>query len=179
MKKWIRQAAVGMMALGLLAPLGSAATNTKQNLSGIEKDVRHELVMLPWYSIFDDLRYQVIGNRVILSGEVTRPTLRSSAENVVKHIEGVDTVINNIEVLPLSPFDDRIRIAVARSVFNFGGMYRYAQGANPPIHIIVKNGHVTLTGAVGNNGDRNIAAIRANSVPGVFSVTNDLVVDRE
>ena len=139
--------------------------------------VRHELVMLTYYSIFDDLEYNVNGDTVTLYGAVTRPVLKSDAEHAVKHIEGVSNVVNNIQVLPLSPFDNRIRVAEYRAIFGFGGLYRYALGANPSIHIIVDNGHVTLKGVVSNEGDKNIANIRANGVPGVFSVTNDLRVE--
>ena len=180
MKKWIQKLSVGIAAVALLAPMSlMAATGTQRSLTKLENDVRHELVMLPWYSIFDDLKFEMVdGNHVILSGYATRPTLKSDAENVVKRIEGVESVTNNIEVLPLSPFDDRIRIAVARSIFGYGGMYRYAMGSQPPLHIIVKNGNVLLEGYVSSEMDKNIANIRANGVPGVFSVTNNLVVDR-
>jgi hyperosmotically inducible protein len=138
--------------------------------------VRHELVMLPYYSVFDDLGYQVDGSTVILTGDVVRPVLKSDAENVVKRIPGVTNVVNNIRVLPLSTFDNQLRRAVYRSVFSFGSLYRYAMGAIPSVHIIVDNGHVTLKGVVDNEGDKNLAYIRANGVPGVFSVTNDLRV---
>jgi hyperosmotically inducible protein len=144
--------------------------------TGLVNSVRHELVMLPYYSVFDNLAYRVDGNTVTLYGQVTRPTLKSDAARVVKRLEGVDQVVNKIEVLPLSPFDDRIRLATYRSVFGFGGMYRYAIGALPSVHIIVENGHVTLEGVVDNQADKNIATIRANGVPGVFSVTNNLQV---
>jgi hyperosmotically inducible protein len=144
--------------------------------TGLVNSVRHELVMLPYYSVFDNLAYRVDGNTVTLYGQVTRPTLKSDAARVVKRLEGVDQVVNKIEVLPLSPFDDRIRLATYRSVFGFGGMYRYAMGALPSVHIIVENGHVTLEGVVDNQADKNIATIRANGVPGVFSVTNNLQV---
>jgi hyperosmotically inducible protein len=143
----------------------------------IPQEVRHELVMLPYYNIFDNLTYRVDGSTVTLFGQVTRPTLKSDAENVVKRIEGVDRVINNIEVLPLSPMDDRIRRAEYRAIYGFGPLQRYAMGAVPSIHIIVNNGHVTLEGVVANKGDFNMANIRANGVPGVFSVTNDLRVE--
>lgn len=140
--------------------------------------VRHELVMLPYYSVFDDFEYSVDNHGVVtLLGEVTRPILKSDAENVVKRIPGVTGVVNNVKVLPLSPFDNRIRAATYRSIFGFGGLYRYAMGTNPSIHIIVENGHVTLKGVVANEGDKNIAYIRANGVPGVFSVTNKLLVE--
>jgi hyperosmotically inducible protein len=113
---------------------------------------------------------------VTLLGDVTRPVLKSDAGNVVKRLPGVTNVVNDIKVLPLSPFDNRIRVATYRSVFGYAGLYRYAMGTNPSIRIIVDNGHVTLKGVVANQGDKNLAYIRANGVPGVFSVTNDLVV---
>src|SRR5437868_1178885 len=140
----------------------------------ITREVRHELVMLPYYGVFDNLAYSVNGSTVTLMGQVTRPTLKSDAENVVKGIEGVDRVINNIEVLPLSPNDDRIRMAVYRAIYGDSALNRYALQAVPPIHIIVKNGNVTLAGVVASESDRNVANIRANGVPGVFSVKNDL-----
>jgi len=139
--------------------------------------VRHELVMLPYYNIFDNLAFRVDdGGVVTLMGEVTRPVLKSDAEHSVKRIPGVTQVVNEIKVLPLSPMDNRIRVAEYRAIFRFGGLYRYAMGANPSIHIIVDNGHVTLVGVVDNQADKNMAGIRANGVPGVFSVTNDLRV---
>jgi hyperosmotically inducible periplasmic protein len=141
--------------------------------------VRHELVMLPYYSVFDNLEYKVDNGTVTLYGEVTRPVLKSDAANVVKHLPGVTDVVNNIKVLPLSPFDNRIRAAEYRAIFGFSNLYRYAMGANPSIHIIVDNGHVTLKGVVANEADRNLAYIRANGVPGVFSVTNDLLIEEK
>jgi hyperosmotically inducible protein len=142
----------------------------------ITREVRHELVMLPYYSVFDNLAYRVDGETVTLFGEVTRPTLKSDAENVVKKIEGVGRVVNNIEVLPLSPNDDRIRRAVYRAIYAQPGLDMYSLRAVPTIHIIVKNGNVTLTGAVANEGDKDRANIAANGVPGVFSVKNDIQV---
>jgi hyperosmotically inducible protein len=138
--------------------------------------VRHQLVMLPYYTIFDDLQYKVDEGVVTLSGAVTRPILKSDAEHAVKKVPGVAQVVNNIKVLPLSPFDNRIRRAEYRAIFRAGSLYRYALGANPSIHIIVDNGHVTLTGVVDNEADKNIAYIQANGVAGVFSVTNALRV---
>jgi len=138
--------------------------------------VRHALVMLPYYNVFDDLSYNVNGGVVTLSGAVTWPVVKSDAEHAVRRIPGVTQVVNNIKVLPLSPMDNQIRRAEYRAIFSYASMYRYAMGAIPSIHIIVDNGHVTLTGVVDNQGDKNIAAIRANGVPGVFSVTNDLRV---
>ena len=141
------------------------------------KEVRHELVMLPYYSVFDDLAYKIDGDTVTLYGAVTRPTLKSDAENVVKRIEGVERVVNNIEVLPLSPNDDQIRRAVYRAIYSQPGLDMYSLRAVPTIHIIVKNGNVTLTGAVANEGDKDRANIAANGVSGVFSVKNDLQVN--
>ncbi|MBZ5608353.1 MAG: BON domain-containing protein [Acidobacteriia bacterium] len=142
----------------------------------LNESVRHELVMLPYYSIFDDLAFKVDNGVVTLSGDVTRPILKSDAENVVKKIPGVTKVVNNIHVLPLSPFDNRIRVAEYRAIFRSGALYRYALGVNPSIHIIVDNGHVTLRGIVDNQADKNQVHIVANGVPGVFSVTNELRV---
>jgi hyperosmotically inducible periplasmic protein len=145
--------------------------------SYIARQVGHELVMLPHYNVFDNLEYRVNGYNVELFGQVTWPTLKSDAENVVKHIEGVQQVTNNIEVLPPSTMDWQIRRAEYRAVFGRGSLYRYAMGANPSIHIIVDNGHVTLVGVVDNQMDKNLANIQANGVPGVFSVTNNLRVE--
>jgi hyperosmotically inducible periplasmic protein len=142
----------------------------------LQKQVRHELVMLPYYSLFDNLGYRVENGTVTLYGEVTRPTLKSDAEGVVKRIDGVTRVVNEIEVLPLSTFDDRIRRAELRAIYSQAGLDRYGLGALPSIHIIVKNGNVTLEGVVANQMDRNLAFIRANGVSGVFKVTNNLVV---
>jgi hyperosmotically inducible protein len=144
----------------------------------LTKEVRHELVMLPYYGVFDNLAYRVDGGRVTLFGQVTRPTLKSDAENVVKRIEGVERVDNEIEVLPLSPNDDRIRRSVYRAIFSKAPLQRYQLGAVPPIHIIVKNGNVTLIGIVANEGDKNIAGIAANGVGGVFRVNNELAIEK-
>jgi osmotically-inducible protein OsmY len=140
------------------------------------KEVRHQLVMLPWYSVFDNLAYQVDGDKVTLSGQVTRPVLKSDAEAAVKSIEGVASVVNNIEVLPPSPMDDQLRRAVYRAIYGDPGLSRYSIQAVPSIHIIVKNGNVTLEGVVDNETDKNLANLRANGVPNVFSVKNNLVV---
>ena len=141
------------------------------------REIRHELVMLPWYGVFDNLAYKVDGYNVTLMGQVTRPTLKSGAERVVKDIEGVQNVTNNIEVLPLSPQDDRIRLAAFRTIYGHTALNRYSLQAIPHIHIIVRNGNITLVGVVANEGDKNIAGIQANSVPGAFAVTNNLRVE--
>ena len=161
---------------------GGKHAHSSGDISGkpnrISREVRHELVMLPYYGVFDTLAYRVDGYIVTLFGEVTRPTLKSDAENVVKHIEGVERVDNRIVVLPLSPNDDSIRLAVYRSIFSRPGLDRYAMMAVPSIHIIVANGHLKLEGSVANEGDKNLAGITANGVSGVFSVANNLVVDK-
>jgi hyperosmotically inducible protein len=144
----------------------------------LEREVRHELVMLPYYSVFDNLAFKVDGDRVELIGQVSRPTLKSDAERVVKRIEGVESVTNNIEVLPTSPNDDRIRQAVYRAIYGNSALQLYSVRSVPPIHIIVKNGRVTLEGVVAKDMDKNIANIQANSVSGVFSVTNNLRVEK-
>ena len=144
----------------------------------VTREVRHELVMLPYYDVFDNLTYRVDGPKVTLFGQVTRPTLKSDAENVVKKIEGVETVDNQIEVLPLSPNDDRVRRAAYRAIFSKAPLQRYQLSAVPPIHIVVKNGNITLEGVVANEGDKNIAEIAAKGVRGAFSVKNNLRLDK-
>jgi hyperosmotically inducible protein len=144
----------------------------------ITKEVRHELVMLPYYGVFDNLAYRVDGNKVTLMGQVTRPTLKSDAGNAVKRIEGVEKVDNQIQVLPLSPMDDKLRLAVYRTIFSQPGLDRYALQAVPPIHIIVDNGKVTLEGVVASQADKDMANLRASGVPGVFSVVNNLRVEK-
>lgn len=144
----------------------------------IIKQVRKELVTLPFYDVFDNLAFRVEGGKVTLFGQVVRPTLKSQAENVVKEVEGVSSVQNEIEVLPVSPNDDRLRMALYRAIYSKPQLQRYSIRAVPPIHIIVKNGNVTLEGAVGSEADKNVANIAANGVSGVFSVKNNLVVDK-
>jgi hyperosmotically inducible protein len=148
--------------------------------SRIAREVRHQLVTLPYYSIFDDLAFRVDGGTVTLLGAVVRPTLKSEAENVTKHIEGVTNVVNNIEVLPLSPMDNQIRRAEYRAIYGDPEIgTRYGYSALPSIHIIVKNGHVLLEGVVANQADKNLIGIRANGVPNVFSITNNLRVESQ
>jgi osmotically-inducible protein OsmY len=142
----------------------------------ITREVRHELLMLPYLGVFDNLAYKVDGYNVTLVGQVTRPTLKSDAENVVKRIEGVEHVDNQIQVLPPSPNDDRIRRQLYRAIYGYPALQKYALGVQQPIRIIVNGGKVTLEGVVDNEGDKNIANIRANGVSGVFSVTNNLQV---
>ena len=143
------------------------------------REVGHELRMLPYYTVFDNLEYRVDGYRVELSGQVTRPTLRFDAEAAVKDIEGVEGVVNHIEVLPLSPNDDRLRLAVYQAVYSHPVLTRYALQAVPPLHIIVKKGHVTLVGVVATEMECDVANLQANGVPGIFSVTNKLQVESQ
>src|SRR6266852_127250 len=142
----------------------------------IQKEVRHELLMLPYLDVFDNLAYKVDGYNVTLVGQVTRPSLKSDAENVVKHIEGVEKVDNQIEVLPPSPMDDRLRLQLFHAIYGYEPLQKYALGVQKPIRIIVKNGRVSLEGVVDNETDKNLAGLRANSVPGIFAVTNNLQV---
>src|SRR5712692_4455840 len=142
----------------------------------IQKEVRHELLMLPYLGVFDNLAYKVDGYNVTLVGQVTRPTLELDAENVVKGIEGVEHVDNQIEVLRVSPMDERLRIRLYRAIYGYEPLQKYALGVQKPIRIIVKAGHVTLEGVVDNEADKNMAGIRANGVSGIFSVTNNLRV---
>jgi hyperosmotically inducible protein len=144
----------------------------------IARDVRHQLVMLPYYGVFDDLAFRVDGSTVTLLGAVTRPTLKSDAEGVTKRVEGVTHVNNEITVLPLSPMDDQIRRATYRSIYGDPTLStRYGFSAVPSIHIIVDNGRVTLEGVVASEADKNLVYLRANSVPNVFNVQNNLQVN--
>jgi hyperosmotically inducible protein len=173
---------IGLTAAGAHAQQVRAAERSVQPGSTspadhISREVRHELVMLPYYGVFDNLGYRVDGRTVTLVGQVTRPTLKSDAEHAVKGIEGVEQVKNEIQVLPLSPADDRIRIATYRTIFGQPPLDRYALQAVPPIHIVVNNGKVTLEGVVANQADKDMAGVRANGVSGVFGVTNNLRVE--
>ena len=142
------------------------------------RETRHRLLMLPYYGVFDDLGFTVNGGTVTLNGQVTRPTLKDDAASTVKKVPGVTNVVNNIEVLPLSPSDDRARIAVYRAIYGDSALSaRYAYRATPSIHIIVKNGHVRLEGVVANQMDKQIAEMRAKGVSGIFSVDNELQVE--
>jgi hyperosmotically inducible protein len=143
----------------------------------LSQEVHNQLVLLPFYSVFDNLEYKINDHEVTLLGQVTQPTVKTDAEFAVKGITGVTKVIDNIEVLPVSPMDDQIRRAEFRAIYRDPALQRYAFGPVPPIHIIVKDGHVTLEGVVANQGDKNLVNIRANAVPGVFSVTNILRIE--
>lgn len=142
----------------------------------IIKEVRHQILMLPDFGVFDNIAFQLNGYDVMLLGQVTRPSLRSDAERVVRRIEGVERVDNRIEILPVSPNDDRLRRDVFLAIYRFAPLQHYGVGSNRPIRIIVNRGHVTLEGVVDRQADKNMAGIRANGVAGVFSVQNNLVV---
>lgn len=144
--------------------------------SRIAREVRHEILMLPWYGVFDIIGYKVNGYNVTLTGAVVRPTTKSDAENAVKHIEGVQSVDNQIETLPPSPMDDGLRVRLFRAIYGFPSLEKYDLGTIKPIRIIVKNGHVELEGVVDSQADKDTAGIRANSVPGIFEVKNNLQV---
>lgn len=160
-------------------PKITAERSPQQPVERLEREVRHELLMLPYYSVFDYLSFRVSDTRVELSGYASRPTLKTDAEKAVKGIEGVTSVTNNIEVLPVSPNDERIRWAAYRAIYGNEALQTYAIRALPPIHIIVKNGNIILEGLVAREMDRVVANQQANSIPGVFSVTNKLQVERE
>ncbi len=162
-----------------LAPIAALASNTVPlRQADLPEKVRHELVMLPYFTIFDNLSYQVDSRVVTLTGQVRDPVLKSDAGSVVARIPGIESVVNNIQVLPVSQFDDGIRIATARAIYGYAPLQRYGLGALPSIHIIVDNGHVTLTGSVLNSMDKTLVFMQANQVPGVFSVQNDLQVEQ-
>lgn len=166
------------LVLGILvvAPEAFGQTNPR-----IVREVRHELVTLPYYGVFDWLEYEVLKDgTVILRGQVVRPSTKSDAAGRVKEIEGVRRVENEIEVLPQSPQDDRLRTALYRAIYNFNSpLFRYATQSVPPIHLVVKRGHATLKGVVANRADAQQAYIRARGVPGLFSVRNELIIENE
>jgi hyperosmotically inducible protein len=162
---------------GVLGATLAYGSNSAPTAGSLEDKVRHQLVTLPYYNVFDDLSYRVDNGVVTLFGKVTDPVVKRDAENAVKHLEGVQRVDNQIEVLPLSSFDNRIRLQTYFAIYGYGPLQRYGLGTQPPIHILVKNGNVTLTGVVHSEADRNLAFLRANGVPGAFSVTNDLRVE--
>jgi hyperosmotically inducible protein len=164
-----------LMAASLVVPAGVEARTAKP--VDMPEAIRHQLAMLPRYNVFDNLTFQVDGGTVTLTGEVTQPIVKSDAEYAVRRVEGVATVVDKIEVLPLSPNDDRIRLAVYRAIYGAPSLSaRYGFFASPAIHIIVKNGVVRLEGVVANEMDRNVAGIRASGVFGAFQVQNDLRV---
>jgi hyperosmotically inducible protein len=178
----MRKATFALAALLLISGTPSKAQQTSQAVrnqnsgNALMREVRHQLLLLPYYSVFDNLEYGVNGTTVVLKGQVTQPFIKSDAEKAVKGIEGVTNIQNQIEVLPLSTMDDQTRHAEYRSIYGFASLQKYGEGALAGIHIIVKNGHVTLVGQVISQADKDAAGLRANTVPNVFSVTNDLMV---
>ena len=171
----------GVATLILAASTAFAETpgRDKDNSPHLTNSIRKQLVTLPFYGVFDNLEFKLEGETVTLYGQTLKPITRKDAERRVRKLEGVERVVNNIEVLPLSRFDDSIRLRTYRAIFRSAGLHRYALGANPSLHIIVNRGHVTLEGVVSNKFDSRLAYIAASQVPGVFSVVNNLRVENE
>src|ERR671926_787700 len=167
-------AVAAALVLSASAAVAAPATEQAAEQTQLAKKVRKELVTLPWYGVFDNLAYEIDGSTVKLYGQVVQPSTRRDAERRVSKLKGVERVVNNIEVLPLSSFDDSIRARTYRALFGWNSpLFRYGRGVNPSIHIVVNRGHVTLEGVVSNEGDANLARMRLMSIPGVFSVTNN------
>lgn len=177
MKLRLLVAVVSLFSVMASTAVAQNATSNKSE-DRIVREVRHELLMLPYYGVFDNIAYKVQGGTVTLLGQVVRPSLKSDAENSIKHIEGIDRVDNQIEVLPPSSQDDAIRIALFRAIYQYPSLQKYEMGVQKPIRIIVKNGRVTLEGVVDSQADKDLVGIRAKSVPGTFEVTNNLQVQQ-
>lgn len=174
-----RNLIAGVVMLAAMAIVSSAQDRNQlspRSVERITREVRHELLMLPYFTVFDNITYKVDGPTVTLMGAVVNPTVKSDAGNVVKKIEGVEKVDNQIEVLPSSPVDDGLRRRLYREIYGYPALQKYALSVQKPIRIIVKNGRVSLEGVVDNEQDKNLAGVRANSVPGIFSVSNNLQV---
>lgn len=171
------QQAVQTQSPSLAVPsVPPAETLSPESFQKLANKVRHELVMLPYYDVYDNLYFRIDGRTVTLLGQTPNPSTKSSAGNAVKHIEGVDKVLNDIEVLPPSSADQRIRRATYNTIYSYGPLFKYSHAPVPPIHIIVKNGRITLEGIVDSESDKQVAGMRANQVPGTFQVTNNLRV---
>lgn len=171
---------VALFGFSLIQVSAQTTAYGKNLTQGIHKQIRKEIMTLPYYGVFDAISYKFDNGVVYLSGSVVQPITKTQAGRFVKSVQGVTDVVNNIEVLPPSTFDDRIRYAVVNEFDRRGGsLYRYLQGTNPSMRIIVKNGHISLEGYVANRGDYNLANILANGIPGTFSVTNNLIIDNE
>ena len=166
-----------LASLSLAAQDAQRDQPSSKSQERITREVRHELLMLPYFGVFDYIAYKVDGETVTLLGQVVRPSLKSDAGNVVKRIEGVEKVDNQIEVLPPSPVDDRLRGDLFRAIYQYPSLQKYELGVQKPIRIIVKNGRATLEGVVDSESDKNLVNVRANGVPGLFSVTNNLQVE--
>lgn len=179
----MRNRIVSFLLVVLFSAVAAAQTtalpssNSSVDQQRIGREVLHELLMLPYYTVWDNLAFKVDGSTVTLLGQVVNPTLKSDAQAAVKRVEGVTNVVNNIQVLPASPMDDRIRRAEYRAIYGSDGLSKYSWGAVPSIHIVVNNGHVTLVGVVDTQADKQLAEMRAKGVPDVFSVDNQLQVE--
>lgn len=170
--------AILALALGIGMSTATFAQGSERTTDRLQNEIRKELVTLPFYSVFDNFQYRLSDDgTVTLLGQVHRPTLKSSAENVVKRIEGVKKVVNEIKVLPVSSMDDQIRLLTYRAIYGYPALQTLAIRAVPPIHIIVENGNVTLEGVVSTKLEKQVAGSQANQVPGVFNVTNNLRVE--
>ena len=180
MRRFLLNTLPAMLGLSFALATGASAADAPRytGAQGLNRSIYHELIMLPQLTIFDDLSFQAEDGTVTLTGQVRNAVLKDEAASVVKRLAGVDHINNEIEILPASFNDDRIRRETARALFRDSQLFRYSIGALPSIHIIVKNGHVSLRGIVDTQSDKNIAGIRANGVPGVFSVENNLQVER-
>jgi BON domain-containing protein len=182
-RRWLVRFTMALMMILVLASVAGPSTfaTTKLQDANIVREVRHELRMLPYYGVFDWLEFVVQpDNTVVLRGQVVRPTTKSDAEARVSKIDGVSKVVNEIEVLPASPQDDRLRRALYRELYGWNSpLFRYATQSVPPIHIIVNRGRAVLKGVVANKADANLAYIRARGVPGLFEVKNELMVESE
>jgi hyperosmotically inducible periplasmic protein len=180
MMKTLKNRITMLLAIFLIAgtTIASPKDNAQAYNTQLHKQIRKELVTLPYYGVFDNIAYRVDGSTVTLYGQVIRPSTRKDAERRIADIEGIERVVNKIEVLPLSPFDDDIRRQAYYTIFNTSSLYRYAMGTNPSIHIVVNRGHITLEGVVANEMDSQLAYMAARTVPGAFSVTNNLRSER-
>jgi hyperosmotically inducible protein len=174
MKSKLLVAVVSVVSILILSAIAQNAKSEDR----ISREVRHELLMLPYFGVFDNIAYKVNNGTVTLLGQVVRPSLKSDAENSIKHIEGVEHVDNQIEVLPPSSQDDALRIALFRAIYQYPPLQKYELGVQKAIRIIVKSGRVTLEGVVDSESDKNLVGVRANSVPGIFQVTNNLRVQQ-
>jgi hyperosmotically inducible periplasmic protein len=177
MKSRITLLIAALLSLSIFAITQDRNQPSARSEARITREVRHALLMLPYFGVFDNIAFKVDGDTVTLLGQVVRPTLKSDAENSVKHIEGVDKVNNQIEVLPPSPMDSRLRRQLFRAIYGYPALQKYALGVQKPIRIIVNNGRVELDGVVDSETDKNLANMRANGVPGIFSVTNNLQIE--
>ena len=177
MKSRITFLIAALFSLSVFAVTQDRNQPSARSEARITREVRHALLMLPYFGVFDNIAFKVEGDTVTLLGQVVRPTLKSDAESSVKHIEGVDKVNNQIEVLPPSPMDNRLRRQLFRAIYGYPALQKYALGVQKPIRIIVNNGRVELDGVVDSETDKNLANMRANGVPGIFSVTNNLQIE--